>query len=74
MSGIVGRADLLCALFLLLAFLAYVKSTLTDGDEHGDAGGSLWLATAMMATVLSMLCKEVGITVLVSDYCTVKPL
>uniref|UniRef100_A0A7N9AUV1 dolichyl-phosphate-mannose--protein mannosyltransferase n=1 Tax=Mastacembelus armatus TaxID=205130 RepID=A0A7N9AUV1_9TELE len=51
-AGIVGRADLLCALFFQLSFLTYCKAF---------NRGSLLLCAA------AMLCKEQGITVLVSE-------
>ena len=47
--GLVGRADLLCAVFFVAAFYAYVRGS---------------LATSVVAAILAMLCKESGVAVL----------
>uniref|UniRef100_A0A8C8K9X3 dolichyl-phosphate-mannose--protein mannosyltransferase n=1 Tax=Oncorhynchus tshawytscha TaxID=74940 RepID=A0A8C8K9X3_ONCTS len=52
-AGIVGRADLLCALFFQLSFLTYCKAF---------RGGRFCI---LLLCAAAMLCKEQGITVLV---------
>ena len=37
-AGIVGRADLLCALFFLLSFLFYHKAAIADGSTVRSRG------------------------------------
>nr|XP_053627022.1 protein O-mannosyl-transferase TMTC4-like isoform X2 [Cherax quadricarinatus] len=75
-SGIVGRADLLCALFVFVALLSYVRAVkgmsedisnkaqncFRKGDKCGHSMLYLLLTAASSAT--AMLCKEVGITAL----------
>lgn len=61
-SGIVGRADLLCAVFYLLVLLVYEEMGKTLRSTTSLIG--YWLAVSVMATV-ALLCKETGITVLV---------
>ncbi|XP_065840870.1 protein O-mannosyl-transferase TMTC2-like [Oscarella lobularis] len=61
-AGVVGRADLLAALFYLFAFRAYVK-----GLEGGRGSVSYgWLCVMALCAGCSTLCKETGITVLAS--------
>ncbi|XP_061698022.1 protein O-mannosyl-transferase TMTC4 [Syngnathoides biaculeatus] len=62
-AGIVGRADLLCALFFQLSFLTYCKAF--DRGLAKDRGFSLrWIAASLSLCGAAMLCKEQGITVL----------
>ncbi|KAK4313661.1 hypothetical protein Pmani_015008 [Petrolisthes manimaculis] len=73
-SGIVGRADLLCALFVFIAFLSYVRAVRSMTEENanrklgcsrGWCGQSLlYMLMTTAATATAMLCKEVGITAL----------
>lgn len=66
-AGIVGRADLLCALFFILSFLAYVKACLKDISitlYRPSAVSWHWLCISMVLCAMSVLCKEQGITVL----------
>ncbi|KAG8224300.1 hypothetical protein J437_LFUL007240 [Ladona fulva] len=68
-AGIVGRADLLCALFFMLSFLAYCKavdrSSFTIGQSLPDPPMSnLWLFISIILCSISMFCKEQGITVI----------
>uniref|UniRef100_A0A669DPW2 dolichyl-phosphate-mannose--protein mannosyltransferase n=1 Tax=Oreochromis niloticus TaxID=8128 RepID=A0A669DPW2_ORENI len=60
-AGIVGRADLLCALFFQLSFLTYCKAF--------NKGRYLTrvLLFSLLLCAAAMLCKEQGITVLVSE-------
>ncbi|XP_059826492.1 protein O-mannosyl-transferase TMTC4 isoform X2 [Hypanus sabinus] len=61
-AGIVGRADLLCALFFLLSFISYCKAF---GKYHVAAEFSLcWIFASLLLCAVAMLCKEQGITVL----------
>ncbi|XP_061547782.1 protein O-mannosyl-transferase TMTC4 [Phycodurus eques] len=62
-AGIVGRADLLCALFFQLSFLTYCKAFNRGVDK--DGGFSVWwIAVSLSLCGAAMLCKEQGITVL----------
>ncbi|CAB3380082.1 Hypothetical predicted protein [Cloeon dipterum] len=63
-AGIVGRADLLCALFFFLAFLSYCKSVDSSLHSYRIFSSVIWLDLTMIFTMVSMLCKEQGITVL----------
>mmetsp|Transcript_2379 Transcript_2379/g.7291 ORF Transcript_2379/g.7291 Transcript_2379/m.7291 type:complete len:888 (-) Transcript_2379:1150-3813(-) len=60
--GLVGRADLLSALFYLLSLLLYFPASVSGHVGRGRAAGCFILALAMVA--LSLLCKETGITAL----------
>ncbi|XP_072884904.1 protein O-mannosyl-transferase TMTC4 isoform X1 [Hemitrygon akajei] len=61
-AGIVGRADLLCALFFLLSFISYCKAF---RKYHVAAEFSLcWIFASLLLCAVAMLCKEQGITVL----------
>uniref|UniRef100_A0A8C1Q765 dolichyl-phosphate-mannose--protein mannosyltransferase n=1 Tax=Cyprinus carpio TaxID=7962 RepID=A0A8C1Q765_CYPCA len=59
-AGIVGRADLLCALFFQLSFLVYCKA-FQGGDKKFPV---LWIFSSILLCAVAMLCKEQGITVL----------
>lgn len=74
-SGIVGRADLLCAMSFLVSFLLYVRSCaydLQDADDNKlisyrpSSFSVSCMSGSMLMCFLSVLCKEHGITVLVS--------
>ncbi|XP_073520308.1 protein O-mannosyl-transferase TMTC4 isoform X1 [Phyllobates terribilis] len=61
-AGIVGRADLLCALFVVLSFLGYSKAQIRiNKDEHTSV---FWVLCSIVLAAIAMLCKEQGITVL----------
>uniref|UniRef100_A0A3Q1HP61 dolichyl-phosphate-mannose--protein mannosyltransferase n=1 Tax=Anabas testudineus TaxID=64144 RepID=A0A3Q1HP61_ANATE len=60
-AGIVGRADLLCALFFQLSFLTYCKAF------NRGRFSVQWLVLSLLLCAAAMLCKEQGITVLVSE-------
>lgn len=59
-SGVVGRADLLAAVTFFLAFLFYKKSMTSHTYKY------IYLFFTVILSGISMLCKENGITVLVS--------
>lgn len=67
-AAVVGRADLMCAIFFILSFLFYIKACLkglTDGRLHQPAKVSwVWLVASMFLCCASVLCKEQGITVI----------
>ncbi|XP_039110215.1 protein O-mannosyl-transferase TMTC4 isoform X3 [Hyaena hyaena] len=62
-AGVVGRADLLGALFFLLSFLGYCKAFRETGNKEGTHS-TLWVLLSILLGALAMLCKEQGITVL----------
>lgn len=57
-GSVVGRADLLCALFLFCGFLAFCRAVRCDSVT--------FTLLTLAAAALSMFCKEQGITLLVS--------
>ncbi|XP_055360762.1 protein O-mannosyl-transferase TMTC4 isoform X2 [Betta splendens] len=61
-AGIVGRADLLCALFFQLSFLTYCKAF--RGSARNDRFSVQWVVVSLTLCAAAMLCKEQGITVL----------
>jgi hypothetical protein len=61
---VVGRADLLCALFYFLAFIVYCSSLHHDWGVYQAA----MLVLSMILSAIAMFCKEQGITVIVSKY------
>ncbi|CAI5771881.1 protein O-mannosyl-transferase TMTC4 isoform X1 [Podarcis lilfordi] len=61
-AGIVGRADLLCALFFLLSFLGYCKAF--RESKEGAQFSTAWVLLSVLLGALAMLCKEQGITIL----------
>ncbi|KAK2850250.1 hypothetical protein Q7C36_009033 [Tachysurus vachellii] len=61
-AGIVGRADLLCALFFQLSFLSYCRA-FQAGDKPEKFSVS-WIIVSLLLCAVAMLCKEQGITVL----------
>ncbi|KAG1660752.1 Transmembrane and TPR repeat-containing protein 4 [Nymphon striatum] len=58
-AGVVGRAELLCALCFVFSFLLYVKSCASSGVV-----AVLTFIFSIMFSLMSLLCKEQGITVL----------
>ncbi|XP_072556650.1 protein O-mannosyl-transferase TMTC4 isoform X2 [Paramormyrops kingsleyae] len=62
-AGIVGRADLLCALFFQLSFLTYCRA-FQRGNHKGEIFSARWVIISLMLCAVAMLCKEQGITVL----------
>lgn len=63
-AGVVGRADLLCALFFLLSFLGYCKA-FRESNKEGTYSSTFWVLLSIFLGAVAMLCKEQGITVLV---------
>ncbi|XP_019519235.1 PREDICTED: transmembrane and TPR repeat-containing protein 4 isoform X2 [Hipposideros armiger] len=61
-AGVVGRADLLGALFFLLSFLGYCKA-FRESNKEG-AHSTFWVLLSILLGAVAMLCKEQGITVL----------
>ncbi|MEQ2244888.1 Protein O-mannosyl-transferase tmtc4, partial [Ilyodon furcidens] len=62
-AGVVGRADLLCALFFQLSFLTYCKA-FNNGSDRDDRFSVRWVVVSLVLCAAAMLCKEQGITVL----------
>ncbi|XP_048197088.1 protein O-mannosyl-transferase TMTC4 isoform X2 [Perognathus longimembris pacificus] len=62
-AGVVGRADLLCALFFLLSFLGYCKA-FRESNKEGTHSSTFWVLLSIFLGAVAMLCKEQGITVL----------
>jgi tetratricopeptide (TPR) repeat protein len=76
-SGIVGRAELLCALFCLIGTLAYLRfllpltETPTETEQKNQQSAfrrvlasSFWLGLATLSCYAAVLSKETGLTVL----------
>ncbi|XP_075056061.1 protein O-mannosyl-transferase TMTC4 isoform X2 [Mixophyes fleayi] len=61
-AGIVGRADLLCAFFVVLSFLGYCKAL--PGINKEECTSVFWVLFSVFLGAIAMLCKEQGITVL----------
>ncbi|XP_036921691.1 protein O-mannosyl-transferase TMTC4 isoform X3 [Sturnira hondurensis] len=61
-AGVVGRADLLGALFFLLSFLGYCKA-FRESNKEGPYS-TFWVLLSILLGAMAMLCKEQGITVL----------
>ncbi|XP_060089653.1 protein O-mannosyl-transferase TMTC4 isoform X2 [Heteronotia binoei] len=61
-AGIVGRADLLCALFFLLSFLGYCRAL--KESKEGTPFSVAWILLSVLLGAVAMLCKEQGITIL----------
>uniref|UniRef100_A0A8C5CJ61 dolichyl-phosphate-mannose--protein mannosyltransferase n=1 Tax=Gadus morhua TaxID=8049 RepID=A0A8C5CJ61_GADMO len=64
-AGVVGRADLLCALFFQLSFLTYCKAFHGGSDRCEGKFSVQWVVLSLLLCAAAMLCKEQGITVLV---------
>ncbi|XP_051840033.1 protein O-mannosyl-transferase TMTC4 [Antechinus flavipes] len=62
-AGIVGRADLLGALFFLLSFLGYCQA-FRESNKEGTQFSIFWVLLSILLSAIAMLCKEQGITVL----------
>ncbi|XP_059129146.1 protein O-mannosyl-transferase TMTC4 isoform X2 [Peromyscus eremicus] len=62
-AGVVGRADLLCALFFLLSFLGYCQA-FKESNKEGTHSSTFWVLLSIFLGAMAMLCKEQGITVL----------
>ncbi|KAK3287154.1 hypothetical protein CYMTET_5321 [Cymbomonas tetramitiformis] len=58
-SGIVGRAELLCAVFVLIGLLNYIQAVRDRAKQH-----AFLLGSALVCAVIAVLCKEVGLTML----------
>ncbi|XP_076786640.1 protein O-mannosyl-transferase TMTC4 isoform X3 [Arvicanthis niloticus] len=63
-AGVVGRADLLCALFFLLSFLGYCQAFKETGNKEGTHSSTFWVLLSIFLGAVAMLCKEQGVTVL----------
>ena len=67
-ANVVGRADVLCALFYLLAFLSYINcfsnGSSSEGNKRPSKYSKLWLASCIFWCILSLFSKEQGVTVL----------
>lgn len=57
-TGIVGRAELLCSLFSILGYFAYARAAGLNKTHFG------WLILALFAAALSFFSKETGFTIL----------
>ncbi|XP_067669519.1 protein O-mannosyl-transferase TMTC4-like [Haliotis asinina] len=66
-AGIVGRADLLCALTFLLSFLLYARGCLSPSclvSYRPESFSLVSILVSMCLCVVSTFCKEQGITVI----------
>ncbi|MCX8072095.1 MAG: hypothetical protein N3C12_06565 [Candidatus Binatia bacterium] len=59
-TGLVGRAELLAALFSLAAMLSAVRAD----EQRQPRGQRLWMALALVSFTAALLCKESAITAL----------
>ena len=66
-SNVVGRADVLCGLFYLLALLSYINSfsdaRTSEGNKRPARYSKFWLASCIFWCVLALFSKEQGVTV-----------
>lgn len=66
-ANVVGRADVLCGLFYLLALLSFINcfpdGNTFDGNKKSPKYSRLWLASCIFCSILSLFSKEQGITV-----------
>nr|XP_020754264.1 transmembrane and TPR repeat-containing protein 4 isoform X3 [Odocoileus virginianus texanus] len=62
-AGVVGRADLLSALFFMLSFLGYCKAFRETANRE-KTHSTFWVLLSILLGAVAMLCKEQGITVL----------
>lgn len=60
--GIVGRADLMCALFYMLSINFHVELSKPNGNRWRQ---NLLYVTLFILSALAVMCKEIGITILV---------
>ncbi|XP_067670554.1 protein O-mannosyl-transferase TMTC4-like [Haliotis asinina] len=66
-AGVVGRADLLCALTFLLSFLLYARACLSPSclvSYRPESFSLVYILASMCLCVVSTFCKEQGITVI----------
>lgn len=66
-TGLVGRAEILSALFFMISFILYTKSINTQWKYYGDFARTEKVGMflfSMVCGVIAMLCKEQGIMVL----------
>lgn len=64
-AGIVGRADVLACLLMMLCFLSYIRSINAGLQVNNpDNCSNKWLAISLVLATAAMLAKEHGITVL----------
>lgn len=65
-AGVVGRADLLSAIFFLLSFMAYRHACLkgVQGNAIPTEFSYAWIVLSLLLAGASMLSKEQGITVI----------
>jgi len=67
-SGIVGRADVLAAIFFLLTFNLYDKIIVGIDYTGCTIGKYFYFLICVISTIVATLSKETGITVLVRIY------
>ncbi len=58
-ANVVGRAELLMALFTLASFLAWLR-----GREAGGAAGRRWTGASLALFFIALLCKETAVTLI----------
>lgn len=63
-AGVVGRAELLCAVFYLIAILWSLH--LDERLSFTASNVSIWYFGVALLAALALMCKETGITVLVN--------
>jgi hypothetical protein len=67
-AGIVGHAELLCAVFFIAALLTHMRAV---SDTNADGTSAQWrlVAAASALVLLAAFAKEIGITVVRSSQC-----
>ncbi|XP_062508109.1 protein O-mannosyl-transferase TMTC1-like [Corticium candelabrum] len=68
-NNIVGRAELLSAVFFLLSFISYVRSCTASNEFCSSKTDWRWFTVSLLMAACSMLSKEQGVTCLA--ICTV---
>jgi hypothetical protein len=64
-ASIVGRAEVLSAIFFLLALLAYIRACDADSKAHTTTSPAAvqWVGVSLACVALAVLSKEQGVTV-----------
>nr|XP_006819594.1 PREDICTED: transmembrane and TPR repeat-containing protein 4-like [Saccoglossus kowalevskii] len=61
-AGVVGRADLLCALFFFFSFMLYIRACYADAAKNKSYSSVVLVLSSVVCCATAMLFKELGIT------------